>query len=116
MLKNLLYAFVIVAGFSAPAAACQFASSSSFYGEDQHIEMFVDSGKICGAALSVGGMLKSVSITQPPKNGGAGARSYYWGYQSKPGFKGKDEFVVTVVTEFYGAIKSSQTHVTVNVK
>lgn len=54
----------------------------------------VKSGQACAFAIRVGGMIKSLKIVSPAKNGTAQApNASTFSYKSKPGFKGQDSFV-----------------------
>jgi hypothetical protein len=50
----------------------------------------------CNGALSLGGTLISSSISQQPQNGTATINMDEYTYTPKPGFTGKDSFVMKV--------------------
>jgi hypothetical protein len=116
MRSKLFFALLLLIGFGAPATACEFGSGGAAFGVDLHMEVYVESGKVCASALSLSGAIKSYTITQPPKHGRAMTKGYIWAYQSLPGFKGKDDFVVTLVSEATGGTQTSLTRVSVNVR
>ncbi len=116
MRSKLLFALVIIAGFSAPAVACQGTPARSSYGEDVHIDLEVESGMTCGSSLRLGSMIKSFEVTKPPLNGSVSVTGYKWRYQSRSGFKGKDAFVLTLIYEAQGGARTSKSHINVTVK
>ena len=104
------------------AADCNIDHYNFVFGQDTSTHMTVKSGKMCGSTIKMGsgGGLKTLAIAQPPQSGNAmtptGVR---WEYRSKPGFSGKDSFVVQGSGESMsnkrGTVHSGNTNINVDV-
>lgn len=84
---------------------CNPLNQNTAYGVNAIWPMEVGQGG-CNGALSLGGTLLSSSIVQPPKNGSAAIDLDEYTYTPKPGFTGKDSFVMKV-TASGGAFKGT---------
>ena len=78
------------------AADCNIDHYNFVFGQDTSTHMTVKSGKTCGSTIRTnGGGLRSLAIAQSPQSGNAMTpTSVRWEYRSKPGYSGKDSFVV----------------------
>jgi hypothetical protein len=104
-------------------AACRFDAARIYFGSESTMRGEVDSGKICGFALSGGGSTGSgeFRVSQPPRHGAAAIGETYAmpavGYRSAAGYRGADEFVVTFVGGRVGQSEQpGSIHVYVDVK
>lgn len=111
----------IVLPTHAYAEDCHVDHYSFIFGQDTSTHMMVKAGKTCGSNLRVGGGgLTSLAIAQPPQNGHATTpTSMRWEYRPKPGYSGKDAFVVQGVGESMsskrGAVHSGNVNINVDV-
>lgn len=87
---------------SASAQDCHVQQFYTIFGTDNQVNMAVKSGKPCIVTMNARAAVQSSSIL---RNGASGAvlmpTSHRWGYQSRPGFVGKDSFVVEMVGTSY---------------
>ena len=74
---------------------CNPLNQNTAYGVNTVWPMEVGAGG-CNGALDLGGTLISSSIAQPPKNGTATIDMDEYTYTPKPGFTGRDSFVMKV--------------------
>lgn len=74
---------------------CNPLNQATAYGVDTVWPMEVGQAG-CNGALQLGGTLISTAITQQPKNGTATINMDEYTYTPKPGFTGKDSFVMKV--------------------
>lgn len=84
---------------------CNPMNQNTAYGVNTVWPMAVSSAG-CNGALDVGGTILSSSIVQQPKNGSATINMDEYTYTPKPGFTGKDSFVIKV-TASGGAFKGT---------
>lgn len=79
----------------ASAADCHVDHYDIIFGTDTSTHMTVRSGKSCGSTIVMRrGSLQSLAVAQSPQSGIAAASGFRWEYKSKPGFSGKDAFIV----------------------
>ena len=99
-MKKILFgssaSLAIVLSTYAHAENCHVDHYNFVFGQDTSTHMMVKSGKTCGSSIRVGGGgLTSLTIAQPPQSGQATTpSSVRWEYRPKPGYSGKDAFVV----------------------
>ena len=101
------------------AADCQVAPYNFHFGTDSSTTMTVKSGKTCGSNVRVrAGGLSSLQIGQAAQNGTASTiGTSRWEYRSRPGFNGKDAFVVQMSGESMGTrrVSNGTTNISVDV-
>lgn len=103
------------------AADCNIDHYNFIFGQDTSTHMTVKSGKTCGSNIRTGGGgLRSLTIAQPPQSGSAMTpTNVRWEYRSKPGYAGKDSFVVQGAGESMsnkrGAVHSGNVNINVDV-
>lgn len=87
---------------SASAQDCHVQQFYTVFGTDNQVNMAVKSGRPCIVTLNARAAVQSSSILRNGANGTAlMPTSHRWGYQSRPGFVGKDSFVVEMVGTSY---------------
>ena len=118
MVKIILAALAaLLISSSAAFAQCEVKGYSIFFGSDTSFMLYAGSGETCGASIGGrGNSIDSIKITSPPKNGVARiANLSTFGYRSKPGFHGKDQFVIHMVGSTSNPITHGASDVTVDV-
>ncbi len=86
----------VLPSLAASAAGCRIAPFRLFFGQDSQMHMVARSGRPCGSIINWhGGGASAMTIAQPPANGVVTTPSINsWRYVSRPGFTGKDRFVL----------------------
>ncbi len=95
---KLIVAVVLITGASpAFAANCVVQPFSYIFGADIDAHMAVKTGLPCRFGLNAQSKLQSSKIEQNASSGTViGADDRHWIYRSRPGFSGKDSFVVLI--------------------
>ena len=101
-------AFLSAVISSASAQDCHVQQFYTIFGTDNQVNMAVKSGRPCIVTLNARASVESSSILRNGTNGTAlMPTSHRWGYQSRPGFVGRDNFVVEMVgTSYVGRANS----------
>ena len=99
------------------AKDCNIEHYNFVFGQDTSTHMTVKSGKSCGSTITTrGGGMQSLAISQPPQSGSAMTPTLVrWEYRSKPGYSGKDAFVVQGSGESMGQRGVHRGNVNINV-
>ena len=99
------------------AKDCDIEHYSFVFGQDTSTHMTVKSGKSCGSTITTrGGGMQSLAVSQPPQSGSAVTPTLVrWEYRSKPGYSGKDAFVVQGSGESMGQRGVHRGNVNINV-
>ena len=94
----LLLAGILCCGSASAGAYDCRTKWNAQLGEDATGVMWATSGETCTAQIYTGfGLIHAVTILAPPKDGSAVAESRSnFSYRSKPGFIGRDRFVVAI--------------------
>ncbi len=99
----------VLPSVAASAAGCRVDPFRLFFGQDSQMSMVARSGRPCGSTINWhGGGASAMTVEQPPANGVVTTPSVNsWRYVSRPGFTGKDRFVletsgVTMGRQVYG--------------
>jgi len=128
-LKLLHAAFVVALVMPAtPASAvgCHVDTFSVVFGSDSQTHMTVKSGQLCNVAMTMGLRMRSVnaggpsdmSVAEQAAHGLASVPNLQnWNYVSRPGYVGKDRFVLQDTGEVMTTrhVYNGTSHITVDV-
>ncbi len=109
----------------ASAAGCHVDSFSFIFGSDAQTHMTVKSGQLCNVSMRMGLRMRSanvggpsdVSVAEQAAHGVASTPDLQnWNYVSRPGYVGKDRFVIQETGEVMARyVYSGTSHFTVDV-
>jgi hypothetical protein len=99
-MSKFIYIVSVFIYFCSPAfAECNVKGYGYTWGVDTSLMLYINSGETCALSLLMrDNTVDEMKVLTPPKNVFAGIyNKSAFGYRSKPGFKGSDEFQIRAV-------------------